>query len=171
MIEDFSQLLKKVVSGDETSGMTLLSYFENQTISVEEQMQVHVYLKQAARESHHAIYLRGLLYEHAYGVKQDFDMAFLLMREAASKGNAKATYAVGCYFLQGLGVEKNYHNALQWLKIAAGSPHYVAQAMYDLGYLYQEGLGVEVDLKQAQAWYEKAANKGYLPAKEKLAIK
>lgn len=159
MIENFSILLRKTVEGDDVSLSILLIHFKEHTLSIQEQEQTHAYLKQAAHSHHHAIYLRGLLYEYGYGVKQDFTMSFLFMREAASKGHAKAIYEIGHHFLQGLGVEKNETHALQWLTRAAESPYYVAEAMFDLGLMYEQGLGVEVDLKQAEKWYEQAAQK------------
>jgi TPR repeat protein len=168
MVDDFPQLIKKAATGDDAAMEALLMHFKQQTITVPEQEQLHLFLKQASRLDHHAIYLRGLLYEHGYGVKQDLDMAFLLMREAASKGNASAIYGVGRYFLLGIGVTKNHTGALQWLQVAAESPHYIADAMYHLGRMYEEGLGVEVDMIQAKKWYEKAAEKGHVAAKTKL---
>ena len=169
MIEDFAQLLKKAVSGDSAAMNMLLAYFQEQAVSPEEQLEAHVYLKRVSHDSHYAIYLRGMFYQYGYGIKQDLDMSFLLMREAASKGNAKATYEVGKHFLQGLGVEQNYQSAWQWLKIAAGSPHYVPEAMFEMGRLYEQGLGVSADPVQAKEWYEKAAQKGLAEAKEVLA--
>ena len=169
MIENFQTLLKEAVSGNEKAIETILTYFKEQAVSNEESEQAHLYLKRASLESHYAIYLRGILYEYGYGVKQDVDMSFLLMREAASKGNAKATYEVARHFLYGLSVQQNYQNALEWLKMASGSPHYIPEAMYELGRLYEQGLGVSVDLSQAKEWYEKAAKKGLPQAKETLA--
>lgn len=78
------------------------------------------------------------------------------MREAAAKGHSLAIYEVGHRFLVGLGVEKNYQNALQWLEIAATSPHYIRPAMLDLSRMYDEGLGTDVDKDQAKLWKEKA---------------
>lgn len=169
MINNMNNLLKAAAEGDELAIQTILNSFKEQTIAAEEQEQIHRYLK--AAKTPHAIYLRGLLYEYGYGVKQDYDMSFLMMREAAAKGHAKAIYEVGHYFLEGLGGERNYENALEWLSLAAGSPHYVPRAMYDLGRMYEEGLGVEVDLNQAKKWYENAAQKGLVAAKAKLLVK
>jgi TPR repeat protein len=169
MIEDFPDLLKRAVAGDESAIELLLHYFQDQSITATEQESAHAYLKQAARQNHHAIYLRGLLYEYGYGVKQDLDMSFLLMREAASKGNEKATYEVGKHFLEGMGVEKNYENAFQWLKIAAGGPYYIRDAMYSLAQMYEQGWGVDPDPAKALEWYEKAAQKGHQGAKGKIS--
>ncbi len=168
MIQDLPQLLRNISSGDITAINTLLDYFKEHILSTEEQEQIHLYLKQASRQSYHVIYFLALLYDNGYGVKQNFDMAFVLMREAAAKGHSLATYEIGHRFLMGIGVEINDEAAFQWLTIAAGSPHYVADAMYDIGTMYEQGLGVGPDSQQAREWYEKAAKKGHVKAKEKL---
>ncbi len=160
MNEELADFLRKAVSGDNNSIQAILHSFKERKLSSEEQEQVHIYIKQAARTSHHAIYLRAMLYDYGYGVRQSSDMAFILMREAAAKGNASATYEIGHRYLEGIGVERNYDNALQWLKLAAGSPYYVADAMHDLGVMYERGLGVAVDGGVAETWHQKAAQKG-----------
>lgn len=154
--------------GEEASLQALLLQFKEQKLTMEEQEQIHLYLKQVSQQSHHAIYLRALLYDAGYGVKQDFEMAFILMRDAASKGNSKAIYQVGWRFLEGVGVTTNYDNALQWLRMAADSPFYITEARYDLGRMYELGMGVDKDLAKAISWYEKAAQQGHQKAKEKL---
>lgn len=168
MIEEFIELLKKVSVGDESAIEKILQYSKESNLTSTEKETFHFYLNQTARQSHYAIYLRGLLYKYGYVVKQDFDMSFLLMREAASKGNAKAIYEVGHHFLEGRGVEKNNESALQWLKMAAGSPYYIPDAMYVLATMYEQGLGTDADAKKAEEWYTKAAQKGHLEAKAKL---
>lgn len=159
MAEDFAELLKKACMGDDEALEKILGYFYDQRLSFSEQEQCHFYLKQIGGKNHYAVYLRGLLYKNGYGVIRDLDMSFLLMREAASKGNAKATYEVGLHYLEGLGVETNYPNALQWLQIAANSPHYINDAMYALAKMYETGLGVEINLEKAQEWFKKAKQK------------
>jgi TPR repeat protein len=46
-----------------------------------------------------------------------------------------------------------------------GSP----RDMYALAEMYEYGLGTESSFDKAIEWYEKSANKGYAPAKQKLA--
>lgn len=154
MNDDLSDLLKRVINGDQAAIETILQYFKEQVFSSCQQEQVHIYLKSAVHKSHHIVYLRALLYEQGYGVKVDLDMAFILMREAAAKGNSKAIYKVGHYYLTGIGVDQHFENALNWLKIAAGSPHYVNEAMFDLGQMHEQGLGMNPDQEQAKKWYE-----------------
>lgn len=169
MIEELPQILKAAVAGDQVASKKLLDLLSAQQLTVIEYEQIHIYLKASAQKYHQAIYLRGLLHEHGYGVKQDLDMSFILHREAAAKGNSFSTYEVGRHYLEGIGVDQHYENALQWLKVAAGSPHYVASAMFDLGRIYESGFGVDADLTLAVFWYEKAAKKGHVGAQQKLA--
>lgn len=156
---DLGNLLKKVVEGDQAAREDILQYFKEQVFSSDQQEQVHIFLKSVEHKSHHVIYLRALLYEYGYGVKVDLDMAFILMRDAAAKGNSKAIYKVGHYYLQGVGIDQQYENALNWLKVAAVSPHYVDEAMFDLGRMYEQGLGVEANQEQAKMWYERMKNR------------
>jgi TPR repeat protein len=57
--------------------------------------------------------------------------------------------------LHGEGVERDYRQALSWLRTAADQGDGGAQA--DLGHMVERGLGVEADPKQARGWYELAA--------------
>lgn len=161
MSEDIVQTLKNVALGDENAMLDILHGFQHLAYSEEVQQKIHLYLKTNALKSHYVIYLRAILFEHGLGVKPDPEMAFLLMRESASLGNANAIYAVGRYFLYGIGVEKNMINAFQWLKIAAGSPYYVPNAMHDLAVMYEQALGIEKNLALAKEWHEKAIRSGY----------
>lgn len=164
--DDFIYTIKLASEGDQEAIDYVLKLFSQDKIPAFLFDQIHFYLK--TQRSHEAVYFRGLLYKHGYGVKQDYDMSFLLMRDAAAKGNAKATYEIGDHFMHGLGVERDYVNAMQWLSMAAGSPYYISEAMYDLGIIYEQGLGVELNKAQSQNWFQKAADKGYILAKEKL---
>lgn len=168
MIETFMQLIRDSVAGNLQSVSLLLELFAKQQFSVTDQEQIHIYLKHIAEQNPYAIYVRALLFDHGYGVKQNADMAFLLMREAAAKGNAIAIYEVGHRFLEGIGVDTNYENAQQWLRIAAGSPNYIEAAMYDLGRMYEHGWGVAINETEANFWYDQAAKKGYIAASDKL---
>lgn len=169
MATDVITLLRVTLAGDDAAWQLVLMHFRQHTFTLEEEDQVHRYLRQAARQHHQATYLQAWLYDYGYGVPQNSDMAFLFMREAAARGNALATYEVGRRFLHGIGVEANADNARQWLTLAAGSPHYISAAMFELGWMYDEGSGVERDADLAMTWYMKAANKGHEKAKEKLA--
>lgn len=159
MISDLNELLRNTVKGDEPAWLILHKYHEEKLFSLEELEQIHLYIKYMAKEHLHAIYIHALLYDNGLSVKQDFEMAFILMRTAAVKGHVIAMYETGRRYLYAIGIEKNTNNAEQWLNLAASSPHYYAKAMQLLGLMYQEGLGVDKDLAKAKEWLEKADHK------------
>jgi TPR repeat protein len=71
-------------------------------------------------------------------------------------------------YAQGLGVPRDYEQAVKWLGKSAvqGNPH----AQNDLGALYDEGRGVTPDAKEALRWYRKAAECGIGAAQLNLAL-
>ncbi|EKD72889.1 MAG: hypothetical protein ACD_45C00547G0004 [uncultured bacterium] len=154
-------LLKNVCAGDESAWLTLKNDFLEKKLSAEEQTQVYLYIKQAAKTNVVAIYIHALLYDHGFGTKQDSEMAFLLMRAAAAEGHSAATFEVGRRFLYGIGIERNLESAFQWLTMTATSPHYHPAAMYHLGLMYEQGLGVPRDPAKAKEWQDKAREKGF----------
>lgn len=161
MANDIVHTLKTVALGDENAMLSIIKQFQVEELTATEQAHIHLYLKTNILKSHYLTYLRALLFEHGYGTTKDLEMAFLLMREAASQGNANAIYQVGRHFLYGIGVEQNYLNALQWLKTAATSPYYVPNAMQDLAVMYAKGLGVTQDLDEAKTWENRAAQRHF----------
>jgi TPR repeat protein len=56
----------------------------------------------------------------------------------------------------GLGVPRDYTEAVRWYRLAADEGYPVAQ--YDLGDMYEEGHGVPQDYAEAVRWYRKAAD-------------
>lgn len=56
-------------------------------------------------------------------------------------------------YRQGVGVEKDQKQSLQWLQTAAENGS--ANAQYNLGLLYERGDGVPKDRKQAKEWFKK----------------
>src|SRR3990167_6243470 len=167
-MEDLLQLLRQAIIGETSAWTLIVKGFKEQAFSPEEQIQIFLYIKQAAHESNHAIFLQALLYDKGYGVKKDAAMAFLLMREAAAKSHGRATYEVGKRFKVGKGITQNHENAFVWLQRAAGSPYYEVDAMYALGEMYEQGCGTKQDLAAAKLWYERAAKKGHQQAKAKM---
>lgn len=117
---------------------------------------------------------------------------------AANHDYADAQYNLAVCYIEGLGVEKDYKKAFEYLKKAADQGHTMAQntlgkcyfdadygkafeyfkraadqgyayAQYNLGVCYIEGFGVEkADQRKAIEYWEKAANQGLDTAKEAL---
>ena len=67
---------------------------------------------------------------------------------------------------QGLGVARDYAQAVVWYRKAADQGNAVAQN--NLGFMYDQGLGVARDYAQAVVWYRKAADQGDAAAQNNL---
>ena len=81
-----------------------------------------------------------------------------------------AQVVLGCYYLNGDGVEEDYKKAVYWLtKSLTEDNEDIARAYNELGYCYQHGLGVSIDKKQAFTYYHKAADKRHINAYVSLA--
>lgn len=160
---EFFTLIREVCLGNKEAWTILKKNFKEKKYSLHDQELIHIYLKKNASRYNHAIYIRAWLYDYGYGVPEDKEMAFLLMREAASFSHKKAMFEVGKRFLTGCGVDQNYNNALQWFILAASSPYYHPGAMYQTGLMYQKGLGTPVNLNRAEYWFGQARLKNYKP--------
>ena len=66
----------------------------------------------------------------------------------------------------GVGVEKDYTEAVKWYRKAAEQER--AWAQYGLGVMYESGLGVTKDQSKAIELYRKAAAQGNEPAQAGL---
>ena len=90
-----------------------------------------------------------------------------LYSEAAAKGSAEAELGLGGMYAAGEGVERDYAQALLWIRRSAEQEY--GPAMVLLAEAYQKGkLGLEVDPDEARRWLEKAAASGYEPAQQRL---
>ena len=79
--------------------------------------------------------------------KGDYDIAFMLLKPLAEKGNAAAQTLLGVMYHGGRGVIKNYKEAIEWYRKAAEKGVVIAQSR--LGDFYAGGLGTKEDLKEA----------------------
>lgn len=83
---------------------------------------------------------------------------FLEIETTASKLKSYVQYRIGKMYCYGLGTEKNYTKAFEWLLKSAKENNKFAQ--FSLANLYYYGNGVEKDLSQAFFWYQKSASQG-----------
>ena len=60
---------------------------------------------------------------------------------------------------RGLGVSKNYKEAVKWYRFAAEQG--LTKAQYNLGLMYADGRGVSQDNQEAVKWYRLAADQGH----------
>jgi TPR repeat protein len=86
------------------------------------------------------------------------------LQQKAGAGDAAAQNRLGVVYRQGLGVERNYGEAIAWFRKAAkqGNP----SAMFNLGASYYNGEGLPVDEKAAYGWFSLAAEAGSVPAQD-----
>lgn len=86
--------------------------------------------------------------------------AYQLLLRAHRKGDARATYALGTWYLFGRKaiVEKNLSKAVALLRQAADAEH--PDALYDLAVCYAKGTGVRRSDSKAVVLYLRAALRG-----------
>ena len=105
----------------------------------------------------------GYCYESGQGVVLNSKKAYDLYMYAAEHGYPRGLTSVANCYLNGIYVEPNVAEALNWLTKAAEAGD--IKAMYYCGSILENGEdGVPVNLKKAKEWYKKAAAAGYAPA-------
>ncbi|GMR07344.1 MAG: hypothetical protein BMS9Abin26_0347 [Gammaproteobacteria bacterium] len=87
--------------------------------------------------------------------KGEYKQAFGYFQKAADKGSLNARVVIGKFYLEGLGVEKNYGKAYEIFRSAAEQHNVTAK--YYLGILYFFGMGVEKDRKKSLELFEYVA--------------
>lgn len=132
--------------------------------------------------------------EHSPESPSDVEQAVELYRKAADQGLAAAQTQLGICYFEGIGVEKDYDEAVRLFNLAANQNDpdayfmlsryfnfeqdhdkifekakksadlHSAMGEFGLAECYQLGIGVKKDDSQADYWYEKAAEKGLMPA-------
>lgn len=94
-----------------------------------------------------------------------------LFKETYSKavaGDAEAQQELGRMYFNGLGVSRDYREAVKWYEKAAGQG--LAGAQFYLGVMYFKGEGVPKDDREAVRWYTRAAEQGHAEAQFYLGV-
>ncbi len=78
------------------------------------------------------------------------------LMKTAETGDPISQNNLGTYYLNGVGVDKDYEKAIYWYQQAAGQE--LADAQYNIGICYLNGFGVGTDYEQAAYWFQKAAD-------------
>src|ERR1700732_2132083 len=99
--------------------------------------------------------------------KGDYGMAHQIWRPLADKGDALAQFNLGQMHARGLGVQRDYTEAIAWLRKAADQGLAIAQ--HYLGLAYTDGDGVPQDDAEAARWFRLAAE-GYPKAQLHLGL-
>ena len=92
----------------------------------------------------------------------DYAAALREWRPLAEQGDAKAQYALGLMYDEGMGVPEDDAEAAEWFRKAAEQG--LAEAQYTLGFMYANGKGVPKDSVEAVRWYRMAAAQGHVEA-------
>ncbi len=133
----------------------LASYAKNGDISgVDSNLILEVYLPKAEAGNAEAEYFVGMIYFDRDEIKK----AAHWLELAAEHGYKKAYYYIGSLYFAGLGVERDYKKAENYL-LKADQGNAMAEAilmkLYDAG-----GYGVQQDKGKALYWGEKSADNG-----------
>lgn len=128
-----------------------------------------LFRQSAAQEYAPAKFMVANMYcSNAYGT---YSQAVPLYKEAYDGGVYYAAYNLGVIYRYGMGdVPENPTEALGYFKKAA-KKHNIPEAYYELGGMYHKGEGVNKDENSAVQSWKNAANRGYAPAKYKVAKK
>jgi localization factor PodJL len=92
----------------------------------------------------------------------------IALRQAASRGDAKAQFEVGLRFAEGRGVPVDPKEAAAWYKRAAEQG--LAPAQYRIGSAYEKGFAGVRDTAEAKRWYAAAADRGNIRAMHNLGV-
>lgn len=102
----------------------------------------------------------SVCHRQAHEAERESELTLIIqqLRRSAASGNVADQFDLGSRYAQGLGVPKNYTEALRWLteSAEAGNP----RAQYSLAYLYSEGIGVAQDYAVALRWAHAASDRG-----------
>lgn len=107
------------------------------------------------------LYQEGKWYVNTF---PDNEKAIDYLEPAARAGHIEAQNLLGLVLYK----EKNYFQAMQWIKKAAEQGNSIAQ--YNLGKLYYKGCLGKVDYKNALIWFTEAANNGSDEANNMLGV-
>ncbi|KAF9135053.1 hypothetical protein BGW39_004929 [Mortierella sp. 14UC] len=177
--EDFSTSSSATFAGESGVGnikTTIISAHDKQQPDNRKKRAVSARAPQEHRDSIHnnplAQYETGLQYDCGEEgvVEQDFDRAMEWYLRAAEQGGVGDAFTnIGCLYLNGFGVTKDFSKAVEWsLKgVAASSKEGDGRAEFSIGVVYHKGgHGVEQDLTRAFDYFLKGAEKGLAEAQE-----
>ncbi|MBT5457979.1 MAG: sel1 repeat family protein, partial [Rhodospirillaceae bacterium] len=116
----------------------------------------------------HPTQARDFLDGHAAYKRGDYNLALIILRPLAEKGNARAQNDLAVMSLKGRGVPQDVSGAAAWFRKAAEQG--LATAQNNLAVMYRKGQGVPQDFGKAVAWTRKAAEQGHARAQNNLAV-
>ena len=97
----------------------------------------------------------GTMYQHGWGVQQNYSDAVSWFRQAAERGDADAQSNLGFMFLYGRGVAQDYVSAHLWFNVAASAGKTSAVFARDLVAAKMTPAQVAEAQKRAREWDSK----------------
>lgn len=94
--------------------------------------------------------------------------ALKLYQKAGTLGNLYAQRWAGQFYLEGLGIEKNYEKAIQWFRMGAEQNDPIS--ITNVAIMYSEGYGVSKNDEKAIALFKRASNLGHAFASGQLGL-
>ena len=168
-----------------------LLYQEGDVVETDKEEAVKWYRKAAERDDVLAQFLLAVCYYKGVGIEEDMEEAAKWMLKSAEHGTFResqllkrkgyrellfggeggslaggAQFAMGRFYQEGSGVEKNPTEAVKWYERAAkrGSK----EAKFHLAMCYMKGEGVQLDVVYAETLLEESADAGDEDAKKEL---
>ncbi len=132
-----------VCSANQKRARTLLS---KENLTVQEKSIIYNLVKPCADQGDiNAICHLGILYKDGIGVTQDFDKAFDYFTQSADAGHEKAKFALGYFYLKGLGsVLQDYDKAVEYFEDSTD-----LMARHWFSFCQYFGYGLEGDKNEA----------------------
>ena len=90
-------------------------------------------------------------------------------RKAAEAGDKDAQFTVGWYYEDGVGVNQDISQAIDWYRKAAEAGHVLAQLQLGIIHDYARG-GAQQDDEEAVKWYRRAAEGGNAQAQYNVGV-
>ena len=106
--------------------------------------------------------------EYYEGKEKNYDKAFSLYSDAASKGSFYALACLGFCYCEGKGCAQNFAKGLALIRKSADKNNPKGQNI--MGVCYERGYGVIQDYVEAVKWYQKSAKQGYKTAQCNLGL-
>ncbi|KAJ8903820.1 hypothetical protein NDN08_000353 [Rhodosorus marinus] len=136
---------RAAIGGDARSALqTGIYYFEGRGVP-RDSMKAVEWIKQAAKRGDAEAHLTLGEYHHDMNL---YEKSLEEFRIAAEAGYAQAQYAVGWYYFYGLGVRRDFSEAVKWFYRAANQD--CAEAFFYLGMCTMEGKGLVADPEEAK---------------------
>jgi uncharacterized protein len=101
------------------------------------------------------LYNRSLESLTGQRAREDAHKSFMLNSQAAESGMRDAVLAMGWFYLNGVGVERDAEQARRWYRKSARQGD--SRAMFSLGQMAYD----EQDFADAQVWFRRASEKGH----------